>query len=160
MPYHYAQAAQRRLLQQRRRPSAPPPSRHPYPPGPHAPACSRQQIGAYHEAVAARFLEKHGHDILARQLHYPYGEIDLLALAVPFLVIVEVRYRSRTDYGGVRHSLGDTKIRRLRRAARAAYQQYAPQLQKQGYGDLFVRIDVILFDRTYLHWLPQAIIYE
>lgn len=159
-PYQYAQRAQRRLLQQRQRPHAPAPLKQPYRPHPNPRAHNTRQIGTYYEQLAAQFLSTQGYDMLARQLHYPYGEIDLLAFSDPYLVAVEVRYRRQTRYGGAHYSLSPAKIRRLRRAAARAYQEYTTLLTKTGDGDLFLRIDVILFDAHHLHWLPQAVTYE
>lgn len=160
MPYRYARQAQLQLIQQQQRAHAPAPVRCPYPPHPQGPQRNTRQIGTYYETLAARFLRTRAHDILARQLHYPQGEIDVLAFSAPFLVVVEVRYRQREDYGGVHYSLGAAKIRRLQRAAQRAWQDYAPQLTVGCFGDLLLRIDVILFDSHHLHWLPGAISYE
>lgn len=160
MPYQYARQAQRQLLQQQQNVHAPAPMRCPYPPRPSGVQHSTRQIGAYYETLAARFLRTQQHDILARQLHYPQGEIDVLAFSAPFLVVVEVRYRQRADYGGVHYSLSPAKTRRLQRLAQRAWQDYAPLLTVEGCGDLWLRIDVILFDRQHLHWLPGAIAYE
>jgi len=55
-----------------------------------APTRALGQVG---EAAAARFLERHGLVILARNLRCRLGEIDLLARDGPTLVFVEVKAR-------------------------------------------------------------------
>src|SRR5690625_5652861 len=148
MPYQYARQAQRQLLQQQQPVHAPAPMRCPYPPRPSGAQHNTRQIGTYYETLAARFLRTQQHDILARQLHYPQGEIDVLAFSSPFLVVVEVRYRQRADYGGVSYSLRAAKTRRLQRLAQRAWQDYAPLFTVKVCGVFLLRIDVIFF---YLH---------
>jgi putative endonuclease len=52
-----------------------------------------QSLGRAGEAAAARFLERRGLVILARNLRSRLGEIDLLARDGPTLVFVEVKAR-------------------------------------------------------------------
>ncbi|MCR9075465.1 MAG: YraN family protein [bacterium] len=48
------------------------------------------------ERAAARFMRKHGHRVIARNLRLPHGEIDLLCVekSTGTTVIVEVKARS------------------------------------------------------------------
>ncbi|HLR29404.1 MAG TPA: YraN family protein [Paenalcaligenes sp.] len=116
-----------------------------------------QRLGQHFEEQAAQFLRQQGYQILAQQLRYPYGEIDLVAWSDPYLVLVEVRHRARTDYGGALGSISTQKKQRLRRAALHTYQEYQKAMQRR---DLLLRMDVIAFEGQQLHWLPNAIIYE
>ena len=83
------------------------------------PACDRRALGAAAEAAAASFLERHGLVILLRNFQCRFGELDIVALQPPdVLVIAEVRLRSRGDYGGGAASVDAHKQRRLHLAAR------------------------------------------
>ena len=56
--------------------------------------CTTADIGKRGERIAARYLRRHGHRILARNLHCGKNELDLIAKNREFLVFVEVKTRS------------------------------------------------------------------
>ena len=70
------------------------------------------------EALAARYLERYGQRVLARNFLVRGGEIDLICQDGKTLVFVEVRLRSRNDFGGAGASITATKRRRIILAAR------------------------------------------
>ena len=70
------------------------------------------------ETLAARYLESHGQHILERNFRVRGGEIDLICHDGKTLVFVEVRLRSRADFGGAGASITPTKCRRIIMAAR------------------------------------------
>lgn len=70
------------------------------------------------EALAARYLEGYGQRVLARNFLVRGGEIDLICQDGKTLVFVEVRLRSRNDFGGAGASITATKRRRIILAAR------------------------------------------
>jgi len=79
-----------------------------------------QRIGDDEEAVTAARLEAAGWTILARNLRLGRDEVDILATdpgPPPALVIVEVRYRGRRDFGVAEETLDWRKRRAIRRAA-------------------------------------------
>ena len=78
----------------------------------------RQRRGAHAEERAARYLERQGLDILARNFRSRLGEIDLVAREGPTLVFVEVRLRVSRAYGGAQASVDARKQARLVAAAR------------------------------------------
>ena len=57
------------------------------------PRRATQPVGRLGEAVAARFLERRGLTIVARNVRSRLGEIDLVARDGPSLVFVEVKAR-------------------------------------------------------------------
>lgn len=69
------------------------------------------------EGVARRYLEARGYRLLTQNYRTRRGEIDLVMRHGGTLVFVEVRQRSRSDYGGPAESIGARKRRRLRLAA-------------------------------------------
>ena len=70
------------------------------------------------EALAALYLEGCGLRILERNFLVRGGEIDLICRDGQTLVFVEVRLRSRSDFGGAGASITATKRRRIILAAR------------------------------------------
>lgn len=79
----------------------------------------RRAIGAAAEDAAASHLVSQGLHILARNYRCRMGEIDLVARETPdVLVIAEVRFRSRDDYGGGAASVDPRKQQRIIKAAR------------------------------------------
>ncbi len=72
--------------------------------------------GASAEALAASWLEARGLKLIARNVRFRYGEIDLVMDDGEALVFVEVRYRARDDYGGAAASV--TAAKRTRHGTR------------------------------------------
>jgi putative endonuclease len=68
--------------------------------------------GASAEAIAAAYLTQRGLRIVERNFRTRHGEIDLIARDGPTLVFVEVRMRSRADYGGAGASVTAAKRKR------------------------------------------------
>lgn len=102
------------------------------------------------EALAARHLEQRGLRILQRNFRIRGGEIDLICRDGRTLVFVEVRLRSRQDFGGAGASITATKRRRIILAARH-------YLARQP--DAECRFDCILLnnlDEKAMEWIPNA----
>lgn len=76
-----------------------------------------QQAGDAAETRALDFLVERGLQPIARNVASKLGEIDLIMRDRDEIVFVEVRARSRTDYGGAAASIGWAKQQRLRREA-------------------------------------------
>jgi putative endonuclease len=77
----------------------------------------RAAAGRLAEALAASHLERHGLEIVVRNFRRRFGEVDLIARDGETLVFVEVRLRSRSDYGGAAGSITAAKRARLAKAA-------------------------------------------
>ena len=71
------------------------------------------------ERGARRFLERRGLELIARNFRCRAGEIDLVMQDGGTIVFVEVRLRTRTEWGSAAESIGFRKRARLVRAARA-----------------------------------------
>ena len=79
-----------------------------------------QQAGDAAEARVAAALESLGWTILGRQVHVGRAELDLIAVdpgPPRWLVVVEVRWRRRRDFGLAEETVDRPKRERLRRAA-------------------------------------------
>jgi len=70
------------------------------------------------EALVARYLESRGLRILLCNFRVRGGEIDLICRDGKVLVFVEVRLRSRSDFGGAGASITASKRQRIILAAR------------------------------------------
>jgi putative endonuclease len=77
----------------------------------------RKAIGQLGEELALQHLKGHGLKTIARNYRCKMGELDLVMLDGNTLVLVEVRTRARSDYGGPAASVDWAKQRRLVRAA-------------------------------------------
>ena len=92
-----------------------------------------QDRGKLAEQLAADYLAYEGIEVVDRNVRIGGVEIDLLAREGAAWLLVEVKARGRTDYGGAGAAIDRVIRERLLRAARA--------LQRQGCAD--VRIDVV-----------------
>jgi putative endonuclease len=99
------------------------------------------------ETLAARHLERGGLRLLERNFRVRGGEIDLICRDGKTLVFVEVRQRSRADYGGAAASITAPKRRRIVLAAR----HYLA-----GKADCDCRFDCVLIDGGQLEWIKNA----
>ena len=75
------------------------------------------RLGREAESRAAEFLRARGLNIIERNWHCRFGEIDLVARAGETLVFVEVRLRASRTHGGAAESISMAKRRRLTAAA-------------------------------------------
>lgn len=78
---------------------------------------STRVLGRAAEAAAAAWLEERGYRILARNHATRRGEVDLICREGDTICFVEVRSRSRLDYGSPADSVGVRKARRVVAAA-------------------------------------------
>ncbi|HMM46855.1 MAG TPA: YraN family protein [Thiobacillaceae bacterium] len=82
-------------------------------------------LGQTAESRAAAFLRSRGLELVTRNWRCRFGEIDLVMRHDQVLVFVEVRMRTRGDFGGAAASVTPAKQKRLLAAAR----QYLGRLQ-------------------------------
>jgi putative endonuclease len=103
------------------------------------------------EALALAFLERQGLEHVESNWRCRFGEIDLVLRDGASIVFVEVRLRTRSDYGGAAESVDRRKRAKLVAAARL-YLARAP--------DLPCRFDVVLLKRLdppEVEWIRDAI---
>jgi putative endonuclease len=82
-------------------------------------ADSTAESGAAAEDAALAHLRAAGLQLLARNVRYPFGEIDLVMREGATIAFVEVRYRRDARFGGAFASVTREKCRKLARAAQA-----------------------------------------
>lgn len=97
-----------------------------------------QDRGRAAEAMAVAYLEWMGFRIVARNVRLAGVEVDVVADDGPARVLVEVRSRTRPDFGGAAATVDRRKQERLARAAGALGRMGAAR----------VRVDVIAVDAT------------
>lgn len=106
-------------------------------------------LGQSAEARAEAFLKTQGLKLVARNWRCRFGEIDLVMQDGTTLVFIEVRLRSRSDFGGAAASVTPAKQKKLLAAAR----QYLAALKTLPP----CRFDVIALDRdTAPEWIRNA----
>lgn len=95
-----------------------------------------RERGKAGEDLAAAYLELMGCAVLARNAELGGVEVDLVVQDGPSRVLVEVKVRGRSDFGGAAMAVDHVKRERLRRAAAVALRAGARR----------VRIDVVAID--------------
>ncbi len=79
---------------------------------------SKKEIGDKGEELAVRHLKRRGYKIMTRNFSvHGIGEIDIVARDGGYLCFVEVRFRSRSDFGTPAQTVTAEKRRRIIRAA-------------------------------------------
>ncbi len=107
--------------------------------------------GGEAESRALSFLESRGLELVERNYRCRMGEIDLIMKEGDALVFVEVRERSRGDFGGAGGSITPSKQNRILRAAR----HYLSRLECLP----ACRFDAVLFDETgKADWVKSAFV--
>ena len=107
-----------------------------------------QQAGAEAEEIAARFLVLQGLQVVERNFRTRLGEIDVVARDGETLVFVEVRLRTREDFGGAAESIDSNKRRRIVAAANG----YLALLGREPP----CRFDVVTVEGRRAHWIRAA----
>jgi putative endonuclease len=104
--------------------------------------------GQQAEQQAADYLQRQGLTLVAQNVRYPFGELDLVMRHGPYWVFVEVKFRSGNQFGGALNAIGAAQVARIRRAA-------SHYLQRQ-HIDAPCRFDVIAIEAGQIRWLQGA----
>jgi putative endonuclease len=109
-------------------------------------------LGRRGEEIAERFLEERGVSILARNVRYSNGELDLIGMAADVLLFVEVKRRRSGARGSAAESVTPLKRSRVLRAARRWLAENPAGWKRE------VRFDVIAIqDQPFeLEWIRGA----
>lgn len=110
----------------------------------------RMLRGRAGEDRAATHLQQAGLTLIARNVRYRGGELDLVMQEHGTLVFVEVRVRNNTGFGSAAESVTRQKQQRLILAAQLFLQQH-PEHQRRA-----CRFDVVSITGTDLLWLKNA----
>ena len=104
---------------------------------------SKRSVGNRYEEMASQYLLENGYEILARNVVYRCGEIDIVARQGDTLVFVEVRKRDPRSGIAPEETLTPTKQKRLLRAIRLYLARYSGTAAR-------ARIDLIGFTGEHL----------
>lgn len=99
----------------------------------------RKALGKSGEDLAADFLLNKNYQIISRNFRNRFGEIDIIAKDGDYIVLVEVKTKSRVDQGAPEEMVNNFKQRKLRLLARSLSKDY-PEKN--------LRIDVVAVDMT------------
>lgn len=77
----------------------------------------KKTLGAKGEDLAAKFLQEQGYNILERNYHTRYGEIDIICTHQKSIVFVEVKSRRSFKYGRPEEAITSSKIAHIRKAS-------------------------------------------
>lgn len=86
-------------------------------------------VGAWGEAIAARYLQKKHYKLVATGYRTRFGEIDLIVENKSFLVFVEVKLRKSSSFAAAREFVDRRKQDRLRTTAAIYLSQNPTHLQ-------------------------------
>lgn len=115
------------------------------------PMTSRQRRGQAVESHVDRSARNRGWRPVARNFHSRGGELDLVYATGDQLIVVEVRYRARNDYGRAAATVQRRKQRRIINATRYFLAKYPK------YASYAVRFDVVGVDaKLELDWIENA----
>lgn len=96
-----------------------------------------KNLGKRAESLATTYLKKKGLKILKRNLRTKLGEIDILAEDDQVIVVVEVKAKSNSRYGGAIEMITRKKQEKLLLLAREMQVRYRRES---------VRIDIVAID--------------
>ena len=74
---------------------------------------NKRDLGTFYENIAAEYIKNHGGRIIKRNFRVRQGEIDIIAKDGDYLCFVEVKYRSKDDYGNPLDAVGYAKQRTI-----------------------------------------------
>lgn len=105
---------------------------------------SKKITGNKGEQMAAEWLRQKGFGIIERNWRYKYWEVDIIASMENKLHFFEVKTRTSNTFGHPEESIGEQKMKSLRKAAEA-YTEQNPQWK-------YLQFDVLSI--TMLHNQP------
>ncbi|HEY1074157.1 MAG TPA: YraN family protein [Patescibacteria group bacterium] len=95
-----------------------------------------RSVGNSGEEAAVLFIEQLGWQVVGRNLHYRFGEIDILATNGTHMIVIEVKAKKSSMYGEAVEMVTRSKQATLRKLAKVVEAEYNKP----------VRIDVITLD--------------
>jgi len=86
-------------------------------------------FGNIGESVAANYLRSVGYEIIDRNYHSRYGEVDIIAVNAIFVVFVEVKTRKTSAFATAVESVNYRKQAKIRTTAELWLQEHDTNLQ-------------------------------
>ena len=114
----------------------------------------RHILGRKGEDVVVDYLKNINYNILDRNFSFKQGEIDVIALDGNYVVFVEIKSRTSTEYGLPSEAVTKTKINHMMKTAE--YYLYIRHLENEN-----VRFDVVEVyvkdEKYYINHIKQII---
>ncbi len=85
---------------------------------------NKKILGEAAETLVAHYLQQQGFQLIDRNFRCRLGEIDLIGTHQNQLLFVEVRFKSREDYGTPASSVNGRKQKKIIRTAQFFLQHY------------------------------------
>ena len=113
-----------------------------------------KQSGKQAEELAANYLAKQNIELITRNFHCRFGEIDLIGIDQETLVFIEVRYRKNEQYLAAVETIDQHKCKKI-----VITSEYYLNKHKK-YQSYFCRYDVITItgtlDKPVIEWIKNA----
>ncbi|MBG0770442.1 MAG: YraN family protein [Anaerolineaceae bacterium] len=87
----------------------------------------QQHVGQQGEEIAANYLQQQGYQILDRNYHSRFGEVDLVAEKEQIVVFVEVKARTSVSFGLPEESVTQEKLAKIYDTALLWLQEHPEQ---------------------------------
>ncbi len=111
---------------------------------------NKRTLGFAKERLAANYLREQGAVILAKNVFFQSGELDIVAKDGEYLCFIEVKYRKSTQCGFPEEAVTTAKQKKIIQAAKLyLYRNQYPS-------DTPCRFDVISIYKEDLYWLKNA----
>jgi putative endonuclease len=107
----------------------------------------RKDLAQFGEDIAVKYLKHNGYQIVERNYHSPYGEIDIICKQGEVLVCVEVKARKSLKFG---EPLAAVTQRKQNRIVKTAYHYLATHESESP-----IRFDIIT-----LQYIPKEDSYK
>ena len=121
----------------------------------------RKKLGAWGETCASDYLSKKGYELLEKNYHTRYGEIDLIMKVGDQLVAVEVKTRKSTTFGIAEDSITQKKYQAIQ-STMFVYLESRPDLGTDWQLDILVieinllgNPEIIHYENIYLDYLNE-----
>jgi len=101
------------------------------------------------EEIARKFLESKGYKIIAHNYRTKLGEIDLICEKGQSLIFVEVRRKTKAEFGEPAESINPKKVLKIKRTA-------LHFLAEKGIYDKEIRFDLFCIKGKEFELIPNA----
>lgn len=110
---------------------------------------NKRKTGTYYEEAAIAYLSERGIKIVDRNVHCGrIGEIDLIGEGEGCLIFFECKYRESDKFGSSLDAVTYSKQKTIRKCAEYYLLKHPT--------NLFIRFDVIGFDKDICTWIKDA----
>jgi len=117
-----------------------------------------KQIGDWGETQAVAWLEERGYQVIGRNLHTPYGEIDIFARKLDRLIFVEVKTRRLKRFGRPEEAVTERKIQHLVESAEHYLQEHPDLIEDWQIDVIAIQVDPKTNQTEFTHF--ENAIYE